>query len=1031
MNISGSPSCPPAIGENPEDARKVHPQQKGHNNYPSAQTWRKYHVKEASGGCEQDGLPVRNMPDPSAIADNPVHWSQVQACPDSLHDFPQGNLGHELKALLNSVAECMDKRQPLPVSDYHPFIKYFGDLPPNADPDQLDSDDYLIKVKKDHFYIERVPQEKLTPDLCVQACTNNRYGNFRYIPDRMKTDELYRALALEECDALVHVPDEIKRQWLDDGFFDVLLEKYDEVIHHIPHEARTDARFELACRKSPTALRSYPKNKPISDHLLTIALERFGALQFYPDHKKTAELCELACRRDGSALQYVPEKLKTATLCKIAVVNNAKAFKFIPEAVKTFEMCLVAAKGGQCFKELPEFLTEAQRMEIYRTACTSGAPVLPHIPMRFITIDFLKSVCTSTQHRDTPLTFAICYDLSSQFGDDKTFELYSLALGLSPDALQYVPTEERKGAILDTALKKDVSLLKYVPTENLSFSECCLKASVTKEMMKPSDVHEEYILEKLIKLNKLPYVPTDVQLKFLTSSNVTLEEKLRFIESLDTPTYTFPKEVIAAPLICQQSPLKFSRTNLFLIPLISTAHQVTGFALPNTADGENINRYIGKHTPSSFELQGIPEELCPTNGSVIQIVGGRTIQCLKAGGQATYFKFQRAGEPLETLAREGLLYQVIASTQGLAFKSELPKYQAFMQLPLSDDLQCLIGQFDDRVEITKRHGQQYINVFSYTAPVAYARYAHSPETSDDCPWERPEQGILMACHDAGYMTGMGLVPTSMLQCLHDTDAGRGWVALHAAMNQERDNIHAGTLDAWNTLATDKIDFGHCGMRDLGDYETFGHIQSCLRQKDTLDHCYPPEVSQRIALANSICEIIVSAVLVRSRLRQGFAGYHYKNPQALKETAAFVESVCNQFLSGLMPSSGTLNHLQSLLGREDHEYQSWLGRVAQEVLYWTALQPGEPGFDQLPEGEEGEYDPADCYQNHIANDEHLCEALYPVGAYTFLKPHDFLNTINGRLNLGGHSATCPLISLMNGLTRMCTDLLKQLNHSGRR
>ncbi|WP_257297299.1 DUF4116 domain-containing protein [Endozoicomonas sp. YOMI1] len=1024
MNISGSPSFSP-VNQNPEDARKHHPGLLDHRD-SLGQHWRKYFVKEASGGCEQVGLPVRNTPYPSANAEPPMAWSRVQACPGATHDLPQGNLGDELKALLQRVARCMDKRQPLPITDYKPFIQYFGEFPPNIDPDQLDSEDYLIKVKKDPDYIRQVPKEKLTPELCVLACRKDHYGNCRYIPVSMKTDALCRALALEDRETLAYVPDKIKKLWLNDGFFDLLLEKYDEVIRHIPQEARTDERFELACKKDPIVLKNYPENKPISEYLLTIAIERFGSLQFCPDHKKTAEICELACRRDGSALKYVPETLKTAALCQIAVDNHAKAFEYIPETIKTFEMCLAAAKGGQRFRELPEFLTEAQRMEIYRTACIFGMRTLKNVPERFITYDFLASVITSKKHSYSPLAFAIDKNLSCFVDYDKAIELYSLALGLSPDALEHVPENIRMGAILDAALNKDLSVLKYVPRKNLSFRERCLQPSVAKTV-KPADIDDERLLFELIRYNKTPYVPTNVQLKFLTSSEVSLEDKLSFIESLDAPTYTFPEEVIAASLICQKSPLQFSRTNLFLLPLISTAHQVTGFALPNAADGEHITRYIAGHMPSSFRLQDVPEELSPENGSAVRIVGGRTMQCLQAGGQATYFKFQRVGEPLETLAREGLLYQVIADTPGQAFKSELPKYQAFMQLPLSEGLLCLIGQFDDPVEITESHGQRYIKVFSYTAPVAYARYAHSPETADECPWERPEQGILKACHDAGYMTSMGLVPTSMLPCLHDTESGRGWVALHAAMSMSYDNIHAGTLGAWNTLATDKIDFGYCGMRDLGDYEIFGNIQSCLRQKDTLDHCYPPKVSQRIALANSICEIIVAAVLVRSRLRQGGAGYHYKNPLALRETATFVESACNGFLSGLMPSSGTLNHLQSLLDREDHEYQAWLGRVAQEVLYWTALQPGEPGFEQLPEGE---YNPADCYLNHITNDKHLCDTLYPIGAYTKLSEKEFFNC-DGRLNLGSQSHTFPLISLMNGLTKMCTGILEQLNHSGER
>uniref|UniRef100_UPI0021483AF8 hypothetical protein n=1 Tax=Endozoicomonas sp. ONNA2 TaxID=2828741 RepID=UPI0021483AF8 len=148
----------------------------------------------------------------------------------------------------------------------------------------------------------------------------------------------------------------------------------------------------------------------------------------------------------------------------------------------------------------------------------------------------------------------------------------------------------------------------------------------------------------------------------------------------------------------------------------------------------------------------------------------------------------------------------------------------------------------------------------------------------------------------------------------------------------------------------------------------------------------------------------------------------KNPQALRETATFVESACNEFLSGLMPASGTLNHLQSLLGREDHEYQAWLARVAQEILYWTALQPCEPGFEQLPEGE---YNPADCYLNHVTNDKHLCDTLYPVGAYTALSQKTFFNC-DGQLNLGSHSQSLPLLSLLNGLNKMCSGLFEKLN-----
>ncbi|WP_257265831.1 DUF4116 domain-containing protein, partial [Endozoicomonas sp. ONNA2] len=573
MNIAGSTT----IDKNPKDAREYHPEP---NSDSSGQPWGNYFVKKDSGGYDEGGLPVRNMPYTSADAETPLPWSRVQACPAATFDLPQGNLGHELKALLLSVVQCADKQQPLPLSDYKPFIQYFGQFPPNVDLDQLDSQDYLLIVKTNPSYFHRVPEEKLTPELCVVACRDN-YANCNYIPEVMKTDALCRALALENIDTLEFIPDKIKRQWLNNGFLDRLLKTSGEVMLDIPLDERTDCRFEIACKIDPSALKHYPKNKPINDHLLTIAIEHFGSLQYCPDHKKTAELCEVACRRNGLALEYVPEQLKTAPLCQLAVENNAMAFEFIPEAVKTYEICLAAARGGQCSGKLPEFLTEAQQTEIYRTACICGMFTLKYVPERLITFEFLASVITSNKHRFSPLAFTSGKNLNNYVAYDKAIELYSLALCLSPDALPDVPNDAKIRAIFDAALNKDLSILRYIPPKKLSATERCLQASAPKRTIEPEDLGEELMLFELIRNNKTPYVPTNIQLMYLTSSSVSMEEKLSFIESLDAPTYTFPKQVINAPLICQKSPLQWiSSTNLFLIPLISTAHQVTGFALP-------------------------------------------------------------------------------------------------------------------------------------------------------------------------------------------------------------------------------------------------------------------------------------------------------------------------------------------------------------------------------------------------------------------------------------------------------------------
>lgn len=99
--------------------------------------------------------------------------------------------------------------------------------------------------------------------------------------------------------------------------------------------------------------------------------------------------------------------------------------------------------------------------------------------------------------------------------------------------------------------------------------------------------------------------------------------------------------------------------------------------------------------------------------------------------------------------------------------------------------------------------------------------------------KKPEQGILDACHDAGFLASMGLILTSMLPAFHNTVSTRRWIALHNAFN-ERNGVHPGTFGAWNTDATGKPDLGYCGIRDIGDYEFFGQIKSLFQHKDTND-----------------------------------------------------------------------------------------------------------------------------------------------------------------------------------------------------
>ena len=489
---------------------------------------------------------------------------------EQLLNFPQGNFDHELKESLKTYARCIDNKQSLPASDCKRLIKYFMIVPKYTDPDQLDCEDLRLLIEARPYLINQLPVNKMTPDLYLSACKKS-YLFLQYVPDTMKTDELCRAVTLEDVRALEHVPPNLIQQWLVNGFFDKLNEMNGRAICYIPAKERTDAHFQVSCKTYSMAMNEYPHNKPVSEKLLTIAIERCGSLEFCPREKITAELCELACKKNGFALRYVPENMKTAKLCQQAFNSHHKAFNYIPEAFKTFEMCQSFCKQDDSLTGLPEHLTEAQRTELYQTACLFGFASLGSMPRQYVTYDFLKSICIQKEYKHSPLAFAAYNKFSNFVAHDSARELYLLACKSSPDALEHLPDKMKSGEFLEIALN-NISALQHIPSKKLDFNGYCLRVAVVKKMirafyddtlMEKNESSDPTRLHQLIKSNKLPYVPTGLQFKVLSDPDFPLNDKLRFIESLDAPDYSFPARVTAAPLICQKSPVKPTITNLF------------------------------------------------------------------------------------------------------------------------------------------------------------------------------------------------------------------------------------------------------------------------------------------------------------------------------------------------------------------------------------------------------------------------------------------------------------------------------------
>ena len=505
----------------------------------------------------------------------------------------------------------------------------------------------------------------------------------------------------------------------------------------------------------------------------------------------------------------------------------------------------------------------------------------------------------------------------------------------------------------------------------------------------------------------VPYVPRQI-----------IDETLAY---LNNPAL-FSKLDASGALTTPVNPLKFQRPNPSALPLTVAAH-AKGFYPVDVTNRLQLNSEFARAGNTKFQpfypgqLQHTQQQhtlsLFKGNGSV---VGGRTL-AVGNGKSVDYYKFQRLGESVATLAQEGIMHQFIARVSNQRFKSQLPRFGQYLII-LEKDLPGRVRGFTDRLQVITLNGERAFRVYHFKATKNYSQYAHTPDGTSTA---LPERGLLNAIHDIGVLNGnVGVMPTTTIPAFHDV--GRRWVFLGPLLgNSEYFSFPLpGTFENWIN-AIDRPDFGWDGLRDWGDVEFYGSMSSGLSARDAKTSGYTPEVLQRLSFANAICENLLAAVLSRSRLHRGSPDYHYQNQQAVEATENFIEQLLNEYLSGLIAKEKEWPprpRLQEFMGLDQQTYHSWLKRTALEILYWTAVQPYEAA-DHCGWG-----DSVSCYSEHINNTGNLDTTLYPVLHSFDLHrkfPYDFAN-VNGRLNLGADSAVFPLVALVTGFTFLVANIL---------
>ena len=473
------------------------------------------------------------------------------------------------------------------------------------------------------------------------------------------------------------------------------------------------------------------------------------------------------------------------------------------------------------------------------------------------------------------------------------------------------------------------------------------------------------------------------------------------------------------------NPLHFQLSNTEAFRLVVGAHAV-GPQPADVASSLQLQSEFARASETEFQWVDPDEHPLSLFKEEGIIVGGRTL-AIPNGKEVDYYKFHRVGESVSTLAQEGIMHQFIAESD--RFKSQKPRFGQYLVV-MEKDLPDSIRGFTDRLQVSYVNGKRAFLVYHFKATNNYGKYAHTAD-STNTPYATAERGLLNGIHDIGVLNGQfGVMPTSTIPAFHFT--GRRWVFLSPLLGNSTYFAFPlpGKFERW-IEAIERPDFGWDGLRDWGDVEFYGSMTSGLGAKDSKTWGYTPEVIQRLSFANALCENLLAAVLLRSRLRRDSQDYYYQNQQAVKETENFIEQLLNEYLSGFLAKEKELqpkSRLQEFMGLDDTKYSSWLTRSAQEILYWTALQPYEV-TDPNTLNPDREY-----YSEHLKKTGHLDKTLYPTTLYPSEAQKKFPSNFvlaNGQVNLGADNAALPLVALTRGITRyVCNTLFsRRLIHRG--
>jgi hypothetical protein len=266
----------------------------------------------------------------------------------------------------------------------------------------------------------------------------------------------------------------------------------------------------------------------------------------------------------------------------------------------------------------------------------------------------------------------------------------------------------------------------------------------------------------------------------------------------------------------------------------------------------------------------------------------------------------------------------------------------------------------------------------------------------------------------------------MIEAYHGTINCRPWSAMDYIDYRKRSKNDARypiSMSLW-VSQNKKSDISYSGIRDLGDSTFFNyyHYNSIFNEEKQLSH-YPENINEIIIYVRTLLDNIVAIVILYAHGKRHTPNYNFKNPKIISEVQKFIEECFNIFLQEYYETNTV--SVKSILKITNENYNQWLKRASEEIVYWTMKQPE-----------------IDCHENYL-DDDHIAKItkdyefsyvkdvlqtgfldteLYPDQKHG-LKKVNLHPILISELSLGAtHGPNFPFKALINGFSLILSEIL---------